>query len=370
MDPMRANAAEAKPVDDGILQGRLAALSGMLDRASTVVVTDPAVHGLYGGAFSGFRTAFVPAGEAAKNLATLEMLYGRFMELELDRGATVLALGGGSVSDLAGFAAATWMRGVRLAVAPTTLLAMVDASMGGKNAVDFRGRKNLIGSFLQPSLVYCDAAVLASLPEAEFRSGMAEMIKHGILDGDDHFAALEEFADSYASHIASCDLASVSSGAGLASLESLIARSQRLKMRVVRSDERESGPRRLLNLGHTVGHAVESATGLPHGFAVAAGLGCACRLSRSLGAFADGDLRRVESLVHAWGLPFGLDEAAAAARHPGGTDALRREAGEFLGADKKRQSGHIQFALPRGIGAAEMRPVELRRLEDFLMEDR
>ncbi len=365
----RALPAGVREVDEGILHGRIASLAEMADPRSTVVVTDAALCDLYGSALAGFPLALVPAGEAAKNLASLETLYDRFMELELDRGATVLAFGGGSVSDLAGFAAATWMRGVRFAVAPTTLLAMVDASMGGKNAVDFRGRKNLIGTFLQPDLVFCDAAVLASLPAAEFRSGMAEIIKHGIIDGEDHFAAIEEFTDLHASRIASGDLTGVAGGAGLAALESLIARSQRLKMRVVRSDERESGPRRLLNLGHTAGHGIESATGLPHGFAVAAGLGFACRLSRSEGSMDDSTLRRVERIVRAWGLPFDIAGAAETARFGGGAERLASEAASYLSADKKRSGASVRFALPLGIGWVEMRGIGLSRIQSFLLED-
>ena len=154
-------------------------------------MTDAEIRRLHGASLPGWPVAEVPRGEAAKSLAELEALYGRFLELGLARDATVVAVGGGTVSDLAGFAASTWLRGVDFGFAPTTLLAMVDASVGGKNGVDFRGLKNQIGSFRQPRFVLMDVSVLSTLSDTEFRSGMAEVVKHAILAGGDYFELVE-----------------------------------------------------------------------------------------------------------------------------------------------------------------------------------
>lgn len=367
-----------------VIHGRLAALAELVDPAATVIVTDSRIYGLYGSSFPRVPLAIVPCGEEAKSLASLESLYARFLELGLDRKSTVLSIGGGSVSDLSGFAASTWMRGVRFVTAPTTLLSMVDASIGGKNGVDFRARKNMIGTFHQPEFVYCDVSLAGSLPGTEFRSGMAEMIKHGILDGEEHFTALETFAARYSASLHGNLAGDLASGSGLPELEALVAASQRVKLDIVRRDAKESGPRRLLNLGHTIGHAVEAATGLPHGFAVAAGLGCACRLSVSLGLMGDSTARRVSSLLAAWRLPSSLGEAAEAAEaaataaaesgkdgdiHAPGAD-LRARAVSFLMADKKREAEKIHFALPVDIGRVVIRAFRLESLESFILEDR
>ncbi|HOX32260.1 MAG TPA: 3-dehydroquinate synthase family protein, partial [Spirochaetales bacterium] len=250
----------------GLVLAGLGRLAGALDPSASVLVTDAELRRLYGSELPPCPLVEVPRGEAAKDLAVLEGLYAELARLGLDRGGTIAAVGGGSVSDLAGFAAATWLRGVDFCVAPTTLLAMVDAALGGKNGIDFGGRKNLVGTFRMPRLVLCDVGLLPSLPDLEFASGMAEAIKHGVIEGGEHF----EFLESECRSRASLDRPR---------LERLVGLSQALKLGIVARDPRESGERRLLNLGHTIGHAVESATGLPHGHAVAAGLASAFRLA-------------------------------------------------------------------------------------------
>src|SRR2546423_10987486 len=204
----------------------------------------------------------VPDGEAAKTLAVAEYCWDRLLTAGADRTSTVLALGGGAVGDLAGFVSATYMRGMNFVQLPTTVLAQVDASIGGKTAIDHPAAKNLIGAFHQPRLVLVDPAVVRSLPEREFRSGLAEIVKHGIVLDADYFAEVERDA----APLCARDLPVV---------ERIIGGSCRLKAGVVARDERESELRHVLNYGHTIGHALEAATGyarFAHGEAVALGI--------------------------------------------------------------------------------------------------
>ncbi len=239
----------------------------------------------------------VPPGEASKNLEQLSLLYNSFLEGGLDRRSGVIALGGGVIGDLAGYAAATYMRGVALVQCPTTLLAMVDSSVGGKTGVDLPQGKNLVGAFKQPVLVAADTQTLASLPEREIRMGMAELIKHAVIDDPELFEALE-----------SADRPSSLSPA-------LVARSANVKVRVVEADPFESGLREVLNLGHTVGHALEKCSGyaLGHGEAVAIGLVAAARISEKMGMCSSDEPDRLESLLSRTGLPIrhGEDPAEA-----------------------------------------------------------
>ncbi len=262
----------------------------------------------------------LPAGEAHKNLDTIRRLYDRFLEAELDRSGVVVALGGGVIGDMAGFAAATYLRGVRFVQIPTSLLAMVDASVGGKTGVDLPQGKNLVGAFKQPELVIIDPDVLATLPPEEFRNGLAEVIKHGIIADPELFTQLET--------------------SGPSSLEALIARALRVKIGIVQRDPFEAGERAHLNLGHTFAHAIERVSdyAIPHGQAVALGLIAAARLAAGRGLCPPEIPRRIEAVVERLGLPTtlsGYDPAAILAA---------------MGTDKKRKQGKVRFVLPRAIG--------------------
>jgi 3-dehydroquinate synthase len=253
----------ASNLASGIVYGSITGSTGLQALATperTIIVADSLTRGFIPPAFSSCPVVVVPRGEAAKTLAGLESLYSAFLDAGVDRDWTVVAIGGGSVSDLAGFAASTWLRGIDFGFVPTTLLAMVDASIGGKNGVDFGGYKNLVGTINRPRFILCDTAVLGSLPAEALSSGLAEMVKHGIIEGAGHLEALEAVCSS-----------------GLpqpASLTDLIRRSAQLKTSIAGADEREKGQRMKLNLGHTIGHAVEALTGLPHGHCVAVGTRC------------------------------------------------------------------------------------------------
>jgi len=338
-----------------LLFGALSSLPSLADATKSVIVTESEIRRLHGASLPPWPVAEVPRGEAAKSLVELEALYGSFLELGLDRGSTVVAVGGGTVSDLAGFAASTWLRGVDFGFAPTTLLAMVDASVGGKNGVDFRGLKNQVGCFRQPRFVLIDVGLLRTLPEIEFQSGMAEVVKHAVLAGGEYF----EFVASERPRAAA--------DASTSALERIVEGSVRLKAGVVGRDERESGERRLLNLGHTVGHAIEAATGLPHGHSVAAGLATICRLSEKLGRMKPADVSRAIGLVSSCGLPASIGEAASRASIDDSPE-LRALVADALVADKKRLGSDILLALPYGIGDIRVESYPIRDLADFVKE--
>jgi 3-dehydroquinate synthase len=342
--------------------GPLAGLGAEIDPLRTVIVTDRLIRRIHGTAFPACPVIEAPRGEAAKSLASLEALYGGFLDSGLARDGQVLAIGGGAISDLAGFAASTWLRGVGFGFVPTTLLAMVDASVGGKNGVDFRGLKNMVGCFRQPLFVRMDVGLLATLSDVEFASGMAEVAKHAVIAGGAYFALVEEAARA----------GSASEGSSrrpeAEALERIVAGSVELKAGIVARDERESGERRKLNLGHSVGHGIEAATGLPHGHCVAAGLGTACRLAVSMGRLAEADCDRITRLLAACALPASIGEAAAMA--PGARDGpeLRKAIAAAIPADKKRVGEDILMVLPEALGAVAIAPVALAELQAFVLE--
>jgi len=366
---------------DGVLSriafGPLSGLGELLDPAKTVIVTDRLLRRVHGDSFPPCPVIEVERGEAAKSLASLELLYGRFLDLGLGRDATVLAVGGGTISDLAGFAASTWMRGVAFGFAPTTLLAMVDAAVGGKNGIDFRGLKNLVGSFAQPRFVRMDMALLATLSETEFVSGLAEVVKHAVIAGGSYMELIEEaFPGPKPGAQAAARGAAPRPGADI--LERIVAGSVEIKAQVVARDERESGERRKLNLGHSVGHGIEAVSGLPHGHCVAAGLGTVCRLAVGRGSLAASDSDRILRLLAACGLPSSLEGAFAlaeggAATHAGSArtgdrTAFRRAVAEAIPADKKVIGSDILMAIPEAIGSVAIEALPLADLQAFVME--
>jgi len=324
--------------------GALAAVGPELARLGVgrraVLVTDRAIRGLHGQTAleslraSGFEVveALVPEGEGAKSLAVAERLWDAFLGARLERTSTVVALGGGAVGDVAGFAAATYMRGVNFVQMPTTLLAQVDASSGGKTAIDHPRAKNLIGAFHQPRLVLVDPGVLPTLPDRDYRSGLAEVIKHGIVLDAAYFADLEASLGPLLDR-------------DLPALTRIVAGSCRLKAAVVERDEQDAELRNVLNYGHTIGHAIEAATGFgrwTHGEAVALGIAAEARLAQRLGIAAEATRSRQVMLLEAVGLPVKGSGAAPAAV----LDAL--------GRDKKAKDGRVPFVLVPEIGTYRM----------------
>jgi len=276
----------------------------------------------------------LPDGEAHKTLASAGRVLEALAALGASRDAAVVALGGGVVGDLAGFAAACWMRGIDFVQMPTTLLAMVDSSVGGKTGVNLPAGKNLVGAFHQPRAVVADTATLATLPEREYRAGLAEVVKYGAIGDAAFFAWLEAQAGALAAR-------------EVATLDAAIAASCRHKAGVVARDEHEHGERALLNFGHTFGHALEAEAGygtLLHGEAVAIGMALAARLSADLGRAPRADAERLERLLGALGLPVAP---------PAGDPARLLER---MRLDKKNLSGRLRLILWRGVGRAEIVP--------------
>jgi len=272
----------------------------------------------------------LPDGESHKTLANVERILDVLVANRFGRDCAVAALGGGVVGDMAGFAAATYQRGVAFAQLPTTLLAQVDSSVGGKTGVNHPGGKNLIGAFHQPVIVVADTATLATLPPRELRAGLAEVIKYGLICDAGFFLWLESHIDALLAGDA-------------AALAHVIRRSCEIKAEIVGRDEREHGDRALLNLGHTFGHAVESATGYKewlHGEAIGAGLAMAACMSRESGHLTSQELDRVTRLVARTGLPTHV------------TNVKPDVALEHMRIDKKVQAGRIRLVLLRAIGSA------------------
>ncbi|HWE36963.1 MAG TPA: 3-dehydroquinate synthase [Isosphaeraceae bacterium] len=279
-------------------------------------------------------SAVVPPGEASKGLDEAARLYDQLIEMKADRHTAVVAVGGGVVGDLAGFVAATFARGLPLLMAPTSLLAMVDSSVGGKVGVNHPKAKNIIGAFHQPAGVWIDIAKLSTLPPRELRCGLAEVVKYGVILDSEFFASLEREADSILALDAS-------------SILRIIVRSCELKADVVARDEREeTGLRAVLNFGHTVGHAIEAVAGygdrFRHGEAVAVGMVAESRLAERLGWIDAATTGRLVALLARFGLPVaapGLDADAL-------LDAMAR--------DKKNRAGRLRFVLPRRLGRVEL----------------
>lgn len=315
--------------------------SGVPRDQRALVISDRNVDPLYGGACQavladmGWEVSrhVVPAGEASKSLVCLGTLYRRAVEVGLDRSSYIVALGGGVVGDLAGFLAASYLRGVRLIQVPTSLLALVDSSVGGKTGVNLPEGKNLVGAFYQPDLVIADLGCLDSLPVREYVAGLAEVIKYGIIWDAELFGRLESHREALLDR-------------DDAMLEAVVARSCEIKAEVVSVDEREAGVRAILNFGHTLGHAVEATAGFErwlHGEAVAAGMDYALRLSVLQKGMPAAEAKRVRTLLAGVGLPALKHPEIAAMEWP----ALRRA----MGADKKALGGTPRFVLAHRLGS-------------------
>ncbi len=339
------------------LGARIAALkpgakAALVSDATVAALHLPTVEATLESAGIETTSIVVAAGEGAKSFAVFERVCDGLLEAKIERGDVVVALGGGVIGDLAGFAAAVVRRGLDYVQAPTTLLAQVDSSVGGKTAINSRLGKNLIGVFHQPILVVADTALLDTLPAREFRAGYAEVAKYGLLGDAAFFAWLEaNVADVFA---------------GGASREQAIATSCRMKAEVVARDEREAGERALLNLGHTFGHALEASAGfsgrLLHGEAVGLGMALAFQFSARLGLLPQADAERVERHLAKVGLPTRLSDM------PGGCPDADRLM-ELMAQDKKVRRGRLTFILARGIGAAFIAPdVDAADVRAFIAE--
>jgi 3-dehydroquinate synthase len=315
-------------------------LGKLCDAEKTVVIVDRNVFNLHGDKLSPYRYIEVEPGEQQKTLNTVDAIYERFLEWEFDRSSTIVGVGGGMVCDIAGFVASTYLRGIPFGFVPTTLLALVDASAGGKNGVNYHGYKNLVGTFNQPGFVLCDFAFLRTLPYDELKNGLAEAIKSALIGDETLFDYIENNGQK---------IFSLNDDA----IQRVVHDSLNVKISIVSQDETEKGERRKLNFGHTIGHAIEKTTRCSHGEAVSVGMVIAAQLSERKGTLTGKDVKRIEALLSYFKLPVKLEGDREAIM-----DAIRK--------DKKREGEDIHFVLIDGIGKARIEKIKIRELQEVL----
>lgn len=319
---------------------RLENLAAYLPVESPIIITDTNVRGLWGASFPRGPVITVDTGEKIKTFDTLGYIYDQLLALEADRSSFIVGIGGGIVCDIAGFVASTYMRGLRFGFVSTTLLSQVDASVGGKNGVNFRGYKNIVGVFNQPEFVICDLNVLRTLPREELLCGFAEIVKHGAIADKNMF----NYLDNQYRQALALDLSVVGK---------LIYDSVTIKASIVNQDAREKGLRRKLNFGHTFGHAIETTLQVRHGQAVSAGMVLAAELSVQKGLLQRRDAIRLSGLLKKYELPLRLPYS-------------RNQVLAAVRTDKKREGDCIQFVLLGEIGRALVDEVSIQELEAFL----
>ncbi|MEW6571116.1 MAG: 3-dehydroquinate synthase [Nitrospirota bacterium] len=328
-------------IGTGIIGGIGERISSFWQSSKIAVISNPTVFPLYGNQVSesirrsGFDliTVTIPDGEEYKNLLSLEHIYNELLKNHLDRSSALIALGGGVIGDVTGFAASTYMRGISYIQVPTTLLAQVDSSVGGKTGVNHELGKNMIGTFWQPQLVWIDVETLKTLPRREFLAGIAEVIKYGVI----YDRGLFDFLEVNRGGILNLDTDA---------LIYIIKRSCEIKADIVSKDEREAGLRSILNYGHTVGHAIETATAYRsflHGEAVSIGMYLEARLSEKLDLIESQEVSRIKRIIHSFGLPSEM---------PG--DINKESILASMQIDKKAIAGELRFILPEKIGSARI----------------
>lgn len=311
-----------------------------LPNKKLIILTDANVRRLYGHLFPAGEIIEIGVGEEHKTLDTIKMIMGRMLELEFDRSSYLLAIGGGLVCDVAGFASSIFMRGIPCSFVSTTLLAQVDASVGGKNGVNYEGLKNMIGTFSLPDAVLCDMELLKTLPHEEILSGFAEIVKHGAIAD----AALFDFIEQNAEKALQLDAAVI---------ERFVYDSVVVKATIVNQDPNERGERRKLNFGHTFGHAIEKITKVPHGLAVSMGMVVAAELSVRRGLLSRADADRLRNVLKKLQLPvdMNIDKDAALA-------AMKR--------DKKREGNTMHFVLLTSIGSSVVQEITMDELKTIV----
>jgi 3-dehydroquinate synthase len=320
-------------LDSGISQ-----LKKITDQKATVLITDENVYKAHIRRFNGWNTIVLRSGEEFKVQATVDSIIEKLIEMEADRKTTLVGIGGGVITDITGYVASVYMRGLRFGFVPTTILSLVDASIGGKNGIDAGLYKNLVGIIRQPTFILHDIGFLRSLPKVEWENGFAEIIKHACIKDAPMFAELEK--NSLKRYMGSKK-----------SICELIKRNAIIKTKVVQKDEFEKGERRLLNFGHTIGHALETQYELLHGQAISIGMTYACHISENLAGFSQTE--RVVNLLKKYNLP------TYAAFN-------KQKVFDVLKMDKKRERKEMNFVLLKKIGKGEVKPVSLKQLEKII----
>ncbi|MGN6531945.1 MAG: 3-dehydroquinate synthase, partial [Ginsengibacter sp.] len=307
------------------------------DKVNTVLITDENIFQKQSAKFDGWKTIVIKAGEQFKNQQTVDHIIDQLIEMNADRQTFIVGVGGGVVTDIAGYAASIYMRGVRFAFAPTSILAIVDASIGGKNGVDVGVYKNLVGTINHPEFLLYDYSFLDTLPGEEFTNGFAEIIKHACIKDEKMFEFLEENTlDDF--------------GASKESLGKLIQQNVDIKYNVVANDERETGERKLLNFGHTIGHAIENTAKLPHGSAVSIGMMAACIISEKINGFSKDETQKIKQLISKYQLPVAFDFD-------------KEKTWNVLLHDKKKSGKDINFVVMDKIGKASVKKISLTDLQ-------
>lgn len=310
-------------------------LKQLLHPVNTFIITDSTIYSLHARVFKSWKTIVIPSGEENKNIETIQFVIHQLIQLKADRTATLVGVGGGVVTDITGFVASIYMRGVAFGFVPTTLLAMVDASIGGKNGIDIGLYKNIMGTIRQPSFLLYDTHFLSTLPDSEWQNGFAEIIKHAAIKKASMFKQLEEASP-------------ITLKKNKAQLNDLIHKNVQLKMSIVKTDEFENGERKLLNFGHTLGHAIENEYALSHGQAVAIGIHYAAILSQQIIGFKNPE--RISALLTKYGLKthfiFDVNKVMS-----------------MLQMDKKRQQNNVHYILLEKIGKGVILPIPLKDLE-------
>jgi 3-dehydroquinate synthase len=315
-------------------------LGNYIPSENVVIITDKNVKQFYENDFPTHPIITIDTGEKIKNLDTVQDIYEKLLAVGADRSTFIVGIGGGIVCDIAGFVASTYLRGVRFGFVSSTLLSQVDASVGGKNGVNFKDYKNMVGVFNQPEFVICDLNLLSTLPKKEILNGMAEIVKHGAIEDAGLFAYLEEHSQK-------------ALALDIEVIEKLVYDSIAIKSAIVNQDELEKGARRKLNFGHTFGHAYEKTTGIPHGEAVSAGMVVASKISVKRGHLPSEDAQRIETLLQKIGLPVRIQ-----AEWKSVLDALKK--------DKKRKGNHIYFVFLNKIGNAFVDQIPIEDVEPVL----
>ena len=316
----------------------------LLPETGVVIITDNNVHRIFGNRFPDFPVFAVKAGESSKQMEVIESLAERLIEAGIDRTGFILGIGGGVVCDIAGFLASIYMRGIRCAYVSSSLLSQVDASTGGKNGVNLGGIKNILGCFRQPEFVICDPAMLQTLPEEEYFSGLAELIKTAIIGDEKLFEIIENNYEKIIKRDTEL-------------LSALISRAVNFKAAVVSKDEKESGLRRILNFGHTYGHAIEAYKSFRHGYAVASGIELASRFSLSRRLITSPEYERIVTLLKAFKL---------LRRHDIPDDQISR----LVMRDKKKTGSDVYFIFIEKIGKAVAGKIPLGEVIEFYRQSK
>lgn len=317
-------------------------LNELCEPERTVAIIDSNVLRLYGDTLPPYQIVEIESGEHQKTLETVNRIYERFLEWELDRSSTIVGVGGGMVCDITGFSASTYLRGIRFGFVPTTLLALVDASVGGKNGVNYHGYKNLIGTFNQPGFVLCDYAFLKTLPYDELKNGLAEAVKTALIC-DRHFFEYIELSKK--------EIIALQDDV----IQKTVVDCLNIKTAIISRDEKERGERRKLNFGHTIGHAIERTVGCSHGEAVSIGMVAAAKLSARRGMLTEEEVGRIEKLLDYFKLPVKLR---------GNKDTIMNG----IRKDKKREGESIYFVLLNGVGSSRVEEIQINQIQEVLLD--